>query len=476
MQESSPNSEVSLTLAVDNKDMVFDIEDSGEGVPWGMGKLIFEPWVKLSNSSVPGVGLGLAICRSVLQEINGSISCGARKDGKKGALFSIRVPYFPAEVGPSLQKKPEVKPKAKPASGLALTWKLSNRSLMTFLRQIVKSAASQFLAAVRTIRLMIFSEIIIRHHSLKHGYGVDSCGTQLLGLVGILWGILLSLSTPLAGCAAVFCGLFLFCKSSGAHTGILNTSLVCAIVTLTAIIISVDLGSCFTPQRSCISIVPVISSFFYPDFRLTTLWLVVSCAIMFFLNTETACKERPLERNYIFHCGTDVLFGLISFVICYAYDAHRKYADQARKNFLSSISKELRTPLQDIADASEAIIERCNLTESNLENIQIIFGCSQQLLVLVDNLLYIGEELYLRSARSTILSTYHPKDLCLRMRRLVKFGPDCRKSRLDVEVSPLLGYCRGDMTRLPQIFLNLLNAAMKVRKHGVVWCIVGLVW
>ena len=75
------------------------VEDKGPGVPVTLREKIFQPWVKLG--STPGVGLGLAICKTAVDEMGGSIGCGDRVDGQAGARLWFRVPAIP-HVGSSI--------------------------------------------------------------------------------------------------------------------------------------------------------------------------------------------------------------------------------------------------------------------------------------------------------------------------------------------------------------------------------------
>ena len=81
------------------KDVIqFSVEDEGPGVPDALREKIFQPWVKLTEATVSGVGLGLAISMSVVQGLNGTIGCGDRADGIPGARFWFRIPYCKKEI------------------------------------------------------------------------------------------------------------------------------------------------------------------------------------------------------------------------------------------------------------------------------------------------------------------------------------------------------------------------------------------
>tara|TARA_R110002050_G_scaffold139887_1_gene264453 strand:- start:624 stop:1481 length:858 start_codon:yes stop_codon:yes gene_type:complete len=88
---------VTAGLTGDGKMVQFSVEDQGPGVPDGLRESIFKPWVKLTDMTVAGMGLGLAISTNVVKGLGGSIGCGDRLDGMTGARFWFRVPYRPED-------------------------------------------------------------------------------------------------------------------------------------------------------------------------------------------------------------------------------------------------------------------------------------------------------------------------------------------------------------------------------------------
>lgn len=67
------------------------VEDNGPGLPPGMEEKIFEKFIRgAEESNIPGVGLGLAICRAILEAHGQEIYAENRPQG--GAKFTIRIP------------------------------------------------------------------------------------------------------------------------------------------------------------------------------------------------------------------------------------------------------------------------------------------------------------------------------------------------------------------------------------------------
>ncbi len=84
--------EVQLQLRQDAGFAVLDVLDTGPGVPLDLRERIFEPFYRLPGASEKdgGVGLGLALVKSIAQRHGGSVQCSNRPEG--GACFSLRLP------------------------------------------------------------------------------------------------------------------------------------------------------------------------------------------------------------------------------------------------------------------------------------------------------------------------------------------------------------------------------------------------
>ena len=67
------------------------VEDAGPGLPKGKESAIFELFERgRKESSTPGVGLGLAICRAIVEAHGGRIRGETKHQG--GARFTIELP------------------------------------------------------------------------------------------------------------------------------------------------------------------------------------------------------------------------------------------------------------------------------------------------------------------------------------------------------------------------------------------------
>jgi signal transduction histidine kinase len=83
---------VTVELKRDGDAAVLRVSDRGPGVPPSQRERIFEPFYRLPGASERhgGVGLGLALVRSIVQRHHGSVHCEDAPGG--GASFVLRVP------------------------------------------------------------------------------------------------------------------------------------------------------------------------------------------------------------------------------------------------------------------------------------------------------------------------------------------------------------------------------------------------
>ncbi len=79
--------EVRVTASGDRSAVELRVEDRGAGLSADLGDRIFDPFV---SSKPTGVGLGLSICRRIVESHGGTIQAGPRAGG--GAVFTVRLP------------------------------------------------------------------------------------------------------------------------------------------------------------------------------------------------------------------------------------------------------------------------------------------------------------------------------------------------------------------------------------------------
>jgi two-component system sensor histidine kinase KdpD len=86
-----PDTPIKLGASATPDNIELWVADEGPGLPHGHEEAIFSKFVRgKKESSVPGVGLGLAICRAIAQAHGGSILGVTLPEG--GACFTLRLP------------------------------------------------------------------------------------------------------------------------------------------------------------------------------------------------------------------------------------------------------------------------------------------------------------------------------------------------------------------------------------------------
>ncbi|HND37250.1 MAG TPA: ATP-binding protein [Nitrosomonas sp.] len=84
-------STISVSASAGNNEMTIMIEDNGPGLPLRQEDKIFEKFARgETESNKPGVGLGLALCKTIIEAHGGKISAENRVDG--GARFIVTLP------------------------------------------------------------------------------------------------------------------------------------------------------------------------------------------------------------------------------------------------------------------------------------------------------------------------------------------------------------------------------------------------
>jgi signal transduction histidine kinase len=87
-----------ITVSLENEgdDLLIAIRDTGPGIPEDDSEAVFEPFFT-TRTGADGTGLGLAVCKSISEKYNGSISASNLESG--GAEFVVRLPTVAEEEG-----------------------------------------------------------------------------------------------------------------------------------------------------------------------------------------------------------------------------------------------------------------------------------------------------------------------------------------------------------------------------------------
>ena len=99
-----PNSPLCVRAKTSDNQVVMDVLDSGPGLPAGSEAQVFEKFYRGNHVGIPGVGLGLPICKGIVEAHGGTMRAENRPEG--GALFRITLPM--ADHAPSVSLDAEV--------------------------------------------------------------------------------------------------------------------------------------------------------------------------------------------------------------------------------------------------------------------------------------------------------------------------------------------------------------------------------
>jgi signal transduction histidine kinase len=82
-----------IRAAAAEKTVRVEVQDAGPGVPPGLDKAIFEPYVRAPSAGQAGLGLGLATVKKMVEAHGGSL--GLRRPEEGGAAFWFEMPCAP---------------------------------------------------------------------------------------------------------------------------------------------------------------------------------------------------------------------------------------------------------------------------------------------------------------------------------------------------------------------------------------------
>ena len=140
-------------------------------------------------------------------------------------------------------------------------------------------------------------------------------------------------------------------------------------------------------------------------------------------------------------------------------------ANLAKDHFLAVLSHELRTPLTPVVMGISMLQDRPDLDAKVREMLEMVRRNVEMEARLIDDLLDVS-----RIARGKIELTRSPVELCTVIHRAVEVcRPDieARGLHFGVDLGPTAPYwIEADVSRLQQVFWNLLKNAIKFTPHG----------
>ena len=94
VKHSPPSSPVAVRMELEEETVVVHVSDEGPGLPPGELDRVFERFVRGRGTTVQGTGLGLHICRQIVEAHHGQIWADSAEG--RGATFTVRLPLVSA--------------------------------------------------------------------------------------------------------------------------------------------------------------------------------------------------------------------------------------------------------------------------------------------------------------------------------------------------------------------------------------------
>jgi signal transduction histidine kinase len=93
IRHNNVGGEIEVVLRTDGMEAILEIRDTGEGIDPALLPHVFEPFRQHDAGKGGGLGLGLAIARSLIEIHGGTIAAESEGRGK-GATFRVRLPLL----------------------------------------------------------------------------------------------------------------------------------------------------------------------------------------------------------------------------------------------------------------------------------------------------------------------------------------------------------------------------------------------
>lgn len=183
------------------------------------------------------------------------------------------------------------------------------------------------------------------------------------------------------------------------------------------------------------------------------------------LITILSLLSISLYKNNLIRNNSNILLKQKNTELLEAKNSIEKVS-MARSEFLSTVSHELRTPLNAINGISHILLED-NPNENQIEYLKSLKFSGKYLLTFINEILEINR---IESNNLEVEKvSFNIRELLLNIQNSLKEEAIINNNKLvltiDYEVPE---YIEGDLTKLSQIFINLINNAIKFTKNGTI--------
>lgn len=186
---------------------------------------------------------------------------------------------------------------------------------------------------------------------------------------------------------------------------------------------------------------------------------------------EAVKKVHILDREYI-RLASEALYSLANVLSSMAYHGRQLYLDKAelehsarmKSDFLANMSHEIRTPMNAVIGMAELAL-REDLPDAARNYIRQIKSSGHALLTIINDILDFSK---IESGKMDIIEVdYEPMTVIHNVVNIIRTRIGEKDVELITDISKNLP-CRlhGDSARLQQIFINLLNNAVKFTQQG----------
>jgi signal transduction histidine kinase len=103
---SSPGGRIEVRLATSAHHARVEIADGGAGIAPEFQDRLFEPFFQIDASTTRvhgGAGLGLSICRAIVEDHGGSVGVESDPSAGPGSTFWVELPLAPPATSPAPQ-------------------------------------------------------------------------------------------------------------------------------------------------------------------------------------------------------------------------------------------------------------------------------------------------------------------------------------------------------------------------------------